>query len=149
MIETHADNHEWNRRYATQVELSRFFQTDKGYEMLNSAFQYVERTEQISIHEINEKFEQTPELRIASYRLLSFYESLARGIFQGIYDEEVVKESQQNEMIRIYEIFKNFIEARRKSVDQGTYDNIEKIVNQWKEIKQECYKLDILITHRV
>lgn len=104
----HKENHDWNRRLAAQNALLQYDYSEVSRE-LNRVFQFVDRTDALSSSEINESLLQNKELKTHLHQLLNFYEGLARGINQGVFDESVIKAGRMGAMMRSELSFRNYI----------------------------------------
>lgn len=126
-----AANHDWNRRMAAQAALKEFNQSVL-ISGLQSEFDYLNCNDPIPLKKIQEGFNNSPTLQRELHQLLNFYEGLARGVFQNIYDEEVIKAGRRSVMIRASKSFSSYIENRRKtSSSNAAWDNLEALVVQW------------------
>ena len=90
-LQVQKQNHDWNRRNAAQQATLDYPAKVTGAEKLNKALKYSVAKEPIPLATIAEKFEEDEELRIICHRLLNYYESLAVGVEQLVYDETVIK----------------------------------------------------------
>jgi len=90
---SHSDNHEWNRRLATQNALKgiRSLNTD----LLNKEFGYADLMTSIPLDTVLKKFDEQRELQNLCHEVLNWYEGLASGIHLGIYDDLAVKVNRQ------------------------------------------------------
>ncbi len=127
----HRENHDWNRRMAAQSALSSY-NSSVILSSLHSEFSYIDRRDPISIAEMNAAFENNPDLKEDLHKLLNFYESLARGVHQKIYDEEVIKVGRKGAMVRAYRAFLPYIEQRRRANNSPTaWCELESIAARW------------------
>ena len=126
----HADNHDWNRRYAAQEALRNY-----NYSLLSSplqtSFDYLNSLDSIPVSQIEEKFAENTELQSDLHQLLNYYEALARGINQGIFDENVIKSARRNAMVRCERSFRNYIEKRRQNVSPRAWIELSHITMKW------------------
>lgn len=125
-----ADN-DWNRRIAAQDALKEYNQSLLSSE-LHSEFNYSNCTESIPLKKIEEGFNKNQNLEAELYQLLNFYEGLARGIFHGVYDEEIIKAARYNAMRKVFRAFNSYIERRRKISSPAAWKDLESLVDQWK-----------------
>ena len=112
IVETHRENHDFQRRIAAQDAINQFNFSSLSAE-LGTKFGYFEHNLPISIKEIRKVFDASEENRSKLIMLLRHYEGLARGINQGIYDEEVVKSALRRTILRVSRAFSLYIEQRR------------------------------------
>lgn len=133
LLETHSDNHEWNRRSFTQDVLMSFTLGKHVNELSNVIDQ--DRTSPIPLQELQELFQSNPHLQTECHTLLNFYESLARGIKFGIYDEEIIKVARHGLMRRTYVIFIEYINLWRSRMD-NSWSEFEALVKRWAKQNQ-------------
>ena len=124
-------DHDWNRRKASQDAIRKYNQPLLSSE-LQSEFNYFNCTESIPLKKIEEGFNKHPNLQAELHRLLNFYEGLARGIFQQVYDEEIIKAARYNAMKKVFRAFNSYIESRRKISSPVAWKYLESLVDQWK-----------------
>lgn len=130
-VKIHNDNHEWNRRIASQEAITQFRMKNKTKELRNSLNQF-DINEIIPLKAILEKFETEPDLKDFIHETLNTFEGYARGIVHGIYDEIIVKSAIKGAMIRHYSCFLPYINHVRKTRNPDLYCDLENIVNKWK-----------------
>lgn len=130
--ESHRQNHDWNRRNAGQIAIRQMLDLAPVDILINKVFNNSNTTEAIPLEKILEAFENNNELQSQLHQLLNAYEGLARGILQGIYDEEVIYEGRRGSMIQAFDNFKPYITYRRKNVHSSAYELMESIVDRWK-----------------
>ena len=127
----HQADHDWNRRLAAQEALRHF-----NYSLLDSPlrekFDYLTLKRAIPLQEILEAFNQNATLRSNAHQLLNYYESLARGINQGIFDEEVIKVARKNAMSMNVIAFQHYITDRR-TISPKAWLELTDIVQKWKD----------------
>ena len=130
---THADNHDWNRRFAAQKAINEMQKIMPMTVRINEVFGHENTLEAIPFEKVKEVFKSDKKLQTELHQVLNAYEALARGILQGIYDEEVVYEGRRSAMIKVYEQFLPYIRNRRTVMQQNClYDMTETMVNRWK-----------------
>lgn len=129
----HQSNHEWNRRNAAQEALRQY-----NYSLLTSplqdTFNYLNVTESIPLSVINKHFEAHKGLQGDLHELLNFYEGLARGINQALFDEEVIKAARKNAMIRTERAFENYLIDRRNKISPLAWKDLSSIISHWKNL---------------
>ena len=123
-------DHDWNRRMASQAALKEYNQSILS-SSLQSEFDYLNCSESIPLKKIEEGFNKHPELQKELHQLLNFYEGLARGIFQNIYDDEVIKAGRRNAMMKALKAFNSYIESRRRTSSPSAWTDLESLVAQW------------------
>ncbi len=128
----HSDNHDWYRRIETQNAITKIRELD--VDALNEKFGYVNRSEPIPLNEVQEAFEENPNLQLLLHKVLNFYEGLANGVFLGTYDEKIIKANRRGTMQRELSRFKYYIDYRRNSGNRPTaWAGYERLLNQWKQ----------------
>lgn len=128
---SHVDNHDWNRRIETQkaIVIKDIVRIIK----MNEKFDVNKKNEAIRLQEILNIVEDDDETRVTLDETINRYEGFARGIFQGIYDDEVVKKAMYNSMVKNYKLFKNYIDYNREKYDRKTlWIQYENLMNKWK-----------------
>lgn len=76
--------------------------------------------------------EQNPEHRLCLLTYLNHYESLARGVNMGIYDEEVIRVARKSLMIKEFRLWEGYIEDYRKRFDRPlAWCEFERLVKRW------------------
>jgi len=126
----HAANHDWNRRVAAQAALGEYNQSVLS-SALQSEFDYLNCREAIPLSKIEAGFANQPNLQKELHQLLNYYESLARGVFQNIYDEQVIKTGRRSAMIRALRAFNSYIDSRRKNSSPNAWTELESLVARW------------------
>lgn len=119
MIETHRQNHELQRKMAAQLAVNEYNFSSISAE-LHNIFGYINNNLPISMDVINQKFSESDDNRVKLIMLLRHYESLARGINHGVYDEGVVKATLHRTIIRFARAFSVYIEERRTVLSSPT-----------------------------
>lgn len=131
LVASHADNHEWNRRIATQDAITKV--REINIDALNQEFGYADQLTAIPLKNINEKFKENPDLQMMCHKLLNFYEGLASGVNLGIYDEMTLKINRRGAMERDFAKFREYILYRRDQVSKSLFIEQEKIITRWHE----------------
>lgn len=124
--------HKWSRRKAAQEATLLFNQRVKGRDLLKEHLDYVSSFDPIPLAQLDEKFGEEPELKPAVHSLLNYFEMLARGINQHIYDEEIVRTAWKGAMIRAIDRFRPYIKRRRKQSSKNAWRELEGIVDEWR-----------------
>ena len=123
-------NHDLKRRIAAQDALKELTDRVKYRHILERHFHYIDSDEPISLDIIQRKLEKYPDLKIILEDLLNYYEMLARGVWQGIYDELVIEDAQRIQMQKIYSTFSIYIKEKRKN-NVEIWCRMEALVNDW------------------
>jgi Domain of unknown function (DUF4760) len=123
--------HDWNRRKAAQDAALLFNQRVQGRELLEQHLAYVSSFEPVPMEILAKRFEETPNLKQAVHSLLNYFEMLARGVHQSIYDEMVINVAWKGAMTRAIDRFGPYIEERRKSSPEA-WRQLEDLVSRWR-----------------
>lgn len=99
---------------------------------LNKLFNSSNLTEGIPLGVILAAFKEDKQVQNKVNEVLNNYEALARGVYQGIYDEEVVKSARRGAMIQQFDAYESYIKDRRIKVYAGAYLQLESLANKWK-----------------
>lgn len=124
-------DHDWNRRLAAQQAL-RDFDTSFLSAEFRKRFDYLNSQTPISKSECD-TIRSDPDFEAQILKLLNCYESLARGVFQEIFDEEVIIAAVKTSMIRCESYFMAYIEYRRKEVNSNAWKQLSYLIVHWKE----------------
>ena len=78
--------------------------------------------------------EEEPEKRLALIGFLNLYESMARGINLGAYDENIFNLARGSITVRTYFAFEEFIQQYRLKYNRSSaWIEYEKLANRWKK----------------
>lgn len=125
-------NHDWNRRKAAQDITTAFNERVHQPELLEKLLQYNERKKPIPADDLLAAFKASPSLGLTVHTLLNYYEALARGINQQIFDEKVIKAAKRSVMIRTFRLFEPYIKQRRLFTSDA-WSELEGMVVTWEE----------------
>ncbi len=141
VYETLKANHEWNRRKAAQDALLQRPQRVSNSKLLDETFRYLDTTsDQFPLEVVKEACQKNPEVKRALHSFLNYYEGLARGVQQEVYDDEVVRIACRGIMKRTLERYRGYIADRRKmSPHKEAWTQMEKLCKKWDE-KEELEK---------
>jgi hypothetical protein len=128
--QVHLADHDWHRRMSAQNALKEYNQSIL-LNGLQSKFDYLNRKEPVPLSEVETAFAESSDLQSELHKLLNFYESLARGIFQEIYDEEVIKSARRSSMVEALNAFRSYIDNRRAKLSPNSWIDLEAIVAKW------------------
>ena len=123
--------HEWNRRKAAQDAALLFNQRVQGRDVLDEQLNYVSSSEPIGIETLHQKFAAVAGLKPAIHSLLNYFEMLARGVHQSIYDETVIRVAWKGAMTRAMERFGPYIKERR-TASPAAWRELEGLVSKWR-----------------
>lgn len=126
--EIHKQNHLWNRMIASQNALLEHGSTKSN--LLLKDLDIINRKEAIPLNELQAKFTENPELQNSVHLLLNIYESFARGVRQGIYDEEIIKNARKSTMITHLKSFSAYIDFLQTKQPKVLIELIT-LVNKW------------------
>lgn len=135
---SHEQEYRWRRKIAAQEALSSY-SSSVVLSDLQKQLNYLDigRRGCIDLDEIEEKLEANPDLRADLHRLLNYYEALARGVLQGLYDDDVIKAGRRGAMNRAYTGFECYILERRKNGSPNAWSDFEALILKWDEAEQE------------
>lgn len=133
LTDSYKDLHDWNRRKAAQDAADDVEHTTKDTPLLDETLEITTRRETIPLKTIQEEIEKNSELRRAINRRLNFYEGLAAGIHQRVFDEGVIRHAYENLFRRTHIQFKEYIDHRRNVGDKETWENFIKTTEKWNE----------------
>jgi len=139
---THQQNHDWNRRIAAQGAIESLRPLASITIELNDVFDTTNATEAIPLQRILDVFKDDKSIQVKVHQLLNSYEALARGVYQSIYDESVIKAARRGPMIQQFEAFSSYIKYRRKNVLPKAYVQMEALVNKWKSEEEPSDQLE-------
>jgi len=126
----HAENHEWNRRIAAQEAL-RLYNYNLQSSSLRASFDYLNCFDSIPLETISKEFEANKNLQSDLHELLNFFEALARGIHQGLFDELVIKSARRTDLVRCERAFRNYIDKRRDTVNSRVWVELSHLAAEW------------------
>lgn len=129
--EIHKDNHDWNRRIASQNVINSFRNQNKTKELRESLGK-IDINDAIPLKTILAKFETDLDLQGYIHSVLNTFEGFSRGVNQGIYDEEVMKTALVGTMIRYFNCFRPYIVHIRKVRNPELFSEYEGLINVWK-----------------
>jgi hypothetical protein len=127
---THKENHDWNRRLAAQQALRSYSYSEISRE-LHRAFGFLDDHDSLPISKIEEKFGEEEDLKMHLHQLLNFYEALARGVSEGVFDEHVIRSARMGAMMRAEKSFRNYIDNRRKITSARAWCELSEICTKW------------------
>lgn len=129
---THNADHEWHRKIAAQEALAQY-SSSVALSSLEKHFRYLEIGKKGCIERevINKKLASVPDLRQDLHKLLNYYESLARGVHLGLYDDEVIRIGRRGSMERAFKAFECYILDRRESGSPRAWCEFEKLITKW------------------
>lgn len=88
------DLYDWNRRHAAQEAIDDMVpRLSSDTLMLDEKFNILTEHDRISLDEIKRECENDKAVRGALNRRLNYFESLAAGVHQGVFDEKIIKNS--------------------------------------------------------
>lgn len=138
----HSQNHDLTRRITTQ-EILRENNKHELSKKLSVHFDWINSKDSIALKKILVVLEEdeNKEVQGALHALINIYEGYARGIFQGVYDEELIKVARKTVMIRMNFQFQSYINYRREYWrNDKVWDQFEKLVKKWNAQDQEPLK---------
>lgn len=128
---TYGDEYKWRRMIAAQEAIRSFSEIIEYRIRLESVFEYLDRKNPIPLEKIFEEFKNDPSIKVTLCAVLNYNEMLARGVYQGLYDEEVISEARKDPIIAQYNAFSLYIKEMQKETP-NVWCQTESIVNKWK-----------------
>jgi hypothetical protein len=128
------DDHVWNQKIEAQKALEARQHLDTS--VVNDAFGPIRNDRIIEATELKEKLKdgvKYPNLRTDLHKLLNYYEGLARGIYQDMYDEKVIKLARKKSILSLYHKYENYITFRQKHRNERAYYYLSKLALHWLE----------------
>ena len=131
-------DHDLQRRLAAQNSLNEYNKSIITSD-LQIEFKYLNVKESIPLERIEKIFGENSALRNELHQLLNFYEGLARGVFQQIYDEEVIKSARKSSMAKALLAFRSYIEMRRREYAPNAWSDLDALVTKWEHESKLIY----------
>lgn len=151
-------NNEWNKRQYALSQVTNNTIYSNAIQHLNKNISYASIKDPITLEAIHQYIcgnkNWTPgkpmnltsdgsEIRDNILRVLNYYETIAIGIKNDIYDENVIKRLLKGNLLKAYHIFSTYIEHRRKDHEAPkAYIDLESLVNEWKILDTKTKKND-------
>jgi hypothetical protein len=132
LSKTYKDDHEWNRRNAAQAVTMELGKDISKFSELNQYLNFFQTVEPIPLKDMQGIFKQNPSLELKLIELLNVLNAIARGVFEGVYDESIIRQARQTTMFIFYDAFKAYIEDRKKTRGPDIYCSLECLVNKWR-----------------
>ena len=126
----HEQNLEWQKRIETRKKLDDYNRLDSA-QFLNEHLKFISRKHPIPVDEINDCIKTSHEIVVHLSRLLNYYEAIAIGIENNIYNEELVKVTRKNAMISTFTSFEDYIKYDRREDNPSAYIKFENLIKQW------------------
>jgi hypothetical protein len=128
----HERSHQFYRRLEAQNALKGF---DFGpcHTVLQDELNYIDRSDTIPMDELSNVLKRNTNIKIEIHKMLDFYEYLACGIMQGIYDPEVVKVGCSSSMKKAARAFEEYIKDRQARFNPRAWRNLQALTKQWQE----------------
>lgn len=126
------ETNSWNRRKAAQ---DMIFQIDKNASVctdLNRHFGIFKKREPIPLAKIQKAFSENSELEFRLVELLNAYSALARGVLEGVYDEQIVYDASSARLVKIHNSFQMYIEFRHQEQGPHLYTALETLACEWR-----------------
>lgn len=129
--------HDWNRRKAAQDATLLLNDRVKDRKLLKEHLDYVSSFEPIPLAELCKALDAHPDVRIAVHDLLNYFEMLARGVQQNVYDEEVIRTAFEGSMSRAVSRFGPYIQSKHAPALPKAWEQLVYVVNEWKRTQTE------------
>lgn len=143
-------DHDWNRRQLALTELTgNRKDVTESIRNLNSSINYREQKDSYSLKELHrflcndENFEGNnltltddgKEIKHNIFIILNYYEYLAIGIFNEVFDEKIVKDSVKGALIKADKLFGEYIKhlrSEKHTNNPNLFKSLEDLANDWK-----------------
>ncbi len=99
--------------------------------LLDDKFQIMSKNDPIALNSILDACEDDVEVKSAIHRRLNWFESLAGGVKQGVFDEEVIKDAYQQVFQNTHNQFSEYVRHRKNSVAFDAWVDFEGIIERW------------------
>lgn len=119
-----------NKRIETRKKLDDYNRLDSAL-YLNERVSFIGNKHSIPIKKIKEAMEVDSQVIVHLSRLLNYYEAIAIGIENNIYDESLVKSTRRGAMVRTFISFEEYIGFDRREGNPMAYIKYEALVNKW------------------
>jgi hypothetical protein len=135
---SYIDLHDWNRRNAAQT---LFFDFNLNFSMtgVQSALNYTNLNLPIEVEALLQKFSEHPQLQLDVAKLLNFFECLAVGIQNGVYDKQIIEVGFKGLMQHGWLVFKNYIEFRQRGTIYKSWETFTKVIHAW-EAEEKAFQ---------
>jgi len=142
-------NHEWNRRHSAMVEAEKSRDKYvKAVKELNKSLNYREQEDSYSLKEIhrylcdNEKHTENPpitdngkKIKHNIFVILNYYEYLAVGIKNQVFDEKTIRELIKGSLIKSNTLFGEYIKHLREkhTKNKNQFIEMENLAIKWQK----------------
>ena len=142
---SHEDLHDWNRRQAAQEAIDEMVpRLSNDIPLIDEKFQILTNHDRIPLDTIIKECENGPAVRGALNRRLNYFESLAAGVHQGVFDEEVIKNAYQQLIKITLNQFSEYIDHLRGRGYSAFCLDIEGMTERWDEADKKIHLRDKL-----
>ncbi len=128
---SYVDLHDWNRRKAAQDAVDSVEHIAADTPLLDCKFQTMGKHDPIPLQKILDACESTVEVQTAIHRRLNWFESLAGGVKQGVFDEEVIRDAYERVFRNTYSQFSEYIRHRRNSDSYDAWSEFGHVIERW------------------
>lgn len=125
----HSDNHEWSRRIETKKAIDKE-SLSECLQMLNNLFVISNTRHPIPVNTITQASKENQTTQNMLHEMLNYYEGLAIGINQGVYDEKIIKKTWKGTMKRIDICFSDYIDYQRNEVQKEAWVEFTALLNK-------------------
>lgn len=128
---SYVDLHDWNRRKAAQDAVERIEVISRDTPLLHQKFRILTENTPIPLQDILRECENDDAVRVAINRRLNYFQSLAIGMEQRVFDKAIIRRSYENIFRRTHNQFKEYIEHRRDIGGRETWRDFVNTTGQW------------------
>lgn len=126
------DLHEWNRRKAAQDASEKWGDFAEDAIRLSEAFHFDKHHHVANLETIVELFGANKTLEASLHRILNYLETLAIGVRNGVFDEEIIKFGFRLIMPRTLRRYGPYVDHRRDKVGQ-VWIELSELVQRWEK----------------
>ncbi len=130
-VAAYRDLHDWNRRKAAQDAVDRYKDIQDDNLVLHTHFNVMESAAELELRQVEALCSQDPLIRKAVHRRLNYFEALATGCKQGVYDEDVIRIALESLFRRSLGQFRAYIVHRRNVGAKDLWIEFEALSNRW------------------
>ena len=136
LVASYRDLHDWNRRKAAQDAIEKYRDVQEENLLLHDKFRVMESNDPIPLSDIQAECAGDAGVRTALHRRLNYFEALAVGCRQGVYDEDVVRVALEDMFGRSITQFKAYIDHRRGVGQKNVWREFEQLAEKWEAARE-------------
>lgn len=126
------DLHDWNRRKAAQDAVGDMVpRVGNDTPLLDEKFHILSQNDPLALDSILNAIDEDKKVRLAIHKRLNYFETLAGGVHQGVFDEEVIKNAYQEVFRGTVSQFRSYIDHLRNKGFTDAYSDLEGMSARW------------------